>query len=68
MVVHYLSKAADATAVMREFWLGNLLHLSPTIRAAGSGVVEVRFTAGNDEQLGMFCFLLFAALGHVVYL
>jgi hypothetical protein len=68
MVVHYVSKGTDPAAVMREFWLGNAEQLSPTIRAAETGVVEVRFTAGNDDQLGMFLFHLFAALGHAIYL
>jgi hypothetical protein len=68
MVVHYLSRGGEPLAVMRHFWLDNGERLSPTIQSVASDVVEVRFTTGNNKQLGMFLFHLFAALGHVIYL
>jgi hypothetical protein len=68
MVVHYLSKSADAVEVMQRYWSRSDESPSTAIRSVDTGVVEVRLTAGNDDQLKLFFFHLFAALGHAIYL
>lgn len=67
VVAHYLSRSDNAEAVAQEMWRHPDEGIDPAISKAGQEAIEVRFTARDSEQMGMFLFFLFAALGHAIY-
>jgi len=68
MVVHYLSTGSNAEDIARRIWHRPDDGMVPTIRRAAPDAIEVRFTAGNVEDLSKFLFYLIAVLGHAIYL
>ncbi len=66
IVVHYLSIGPKAEDVARKIWHRPGDGVVPTIRRVSADVIEVRFSAKDEEDLSMF--YLLAALGHATYL
>lgn len=68
IVVHYLSIGPKAEDVARKIWHRPGDGVVPTIRRMSADVIEVRFSATDEEDLSMFMFYLLAVLGHATYL
>jgi hypothetical protein len=66
-VVHYLSTSDNAEAVAQEMWRHPREGLDPAIGTPADDTIEMRFTARDSDQMSMFFFFLFAALGHAIY-
>ena len=67
VVVHYLSKAANAADSARRVWNHPGDDVSPAFRRVAAGAIEVRFVARDADDLSMFFFYLMAALGHATH-
>jgi hypothetical protein len=67
VVAHYLSTSGTADAVANRMWKNPDEGVDPVVRRAGNNVIEVRFNARDTDHLRMFFFVLFAALGHAIF-
>jgi hypothetical protein len=65
--VLYLSANQSAEQIAGGYWRHPRESLDPVIRTASPGAVEILLEAGSTGG-PMFCFILFAALGHVVFI
>jgi len=68
IVAHYLSPAVTAEQTARRIWNHPGDGLSPAFKRVSINAIEVRLVAKDEEDLAMFFFYLFAALGHATYL
>lgn len=67
VVAHYLSTSGTADAAANRMWKHPDDGVDAAVRRVGDAVIEVRFTARDSDQMRMFFFYLFAALGHAIY-